>query len=41
MAVDFTFTDRTSIPALLGVLLTDVDDRWLIAHYQVSPAPAG
>ena len=41
VAVDFTFTDRTSIPALLGVLLTDVDDRWLIAHYQVSPAPAG
>ena len=41
VAVDFTFTDREPVPALLGVLLTDVDDEWLIAHYQVSPAPAG
>jgi uncharacterized protein (TIGR02246 family) len=41
VAVDFTFTDRETVPTLLGVLLTDVDDRWLIAHYQVSPAPAG
>lgn len=41
VAVDFTFTDRASIPALLGVLITDVDGRWLIGHYQVSPAPAG
>jgi uncharacterized protein (TIGR02246 family) len=40
-AVDFTFTDRASVPVLLGVLLTDVDGRWLIAHYQVSPTPAG
>ncbi|KQY03090.1 hypothetical protein ASD37_26610 [Mycobacterium sp. Root135] len=41
VAVDFTFTDRAPVPTLLGVLLTNVDDRWLIAHYQVSPAPAG
>ena len=41
VAVDFTFTDRASVPTLLGVLLTDVDDRWLIAHYQVSLAPTG
>ena len=41
VAVDFTFTDREPVPTLLGVLLTDVDDRWLIVHYQVSPAPAG
>jgi len=30
--VDFTFTDRATIPVLLGVLLTDVDGRWLISH---------
>lgn len=41
VAVDFTFTDREPVPTLLGVLLTKVDDRWLIAHYQVSPTPAG
>jgi uncharacterized protein (TIGR02246 family) len=41
VAVDFTFTDREPVPTLLGVLLTDVDDEWLIAHYQVSLAPAG
>jgi uncharacterized protein (TIGR02246 family) len=41
VAVDFTFTDREPVPTLLGVLLTDVDDEWLIAYYQVSLAPAG
>lgn len=40
-AVDFTFTDRATVPTLLGVLLTEVDGRWLIAHYQVSPTPVG
>jgi uncharacterized protein (TIGR02246 family) len=40
-AVDFTFSDRATVPVLLGVLLTDAGGRWLIAHYQVSPAPAG
>jgi uncharacterized protein (TIGR02246 family) len=38
--VDFTFTDRASIPVLLSVLLTGADGRWLISHYQVSQAPA-
>jgi uncharacterized protein (TIGR02246 family) len=40
-AAEFTFTDRAPIPVLLGVLLTDVGGGWLIAHYQVSPTPAG
>ena len=40
-AVDFTFTGRASIPVLLGVLLTYVGGRWLVAHYQVSPTPTG
>jgi uncharacterized protein (TIGR02246 family) len=37
--VDFAFTDRSTIPVLLGVLLTRAGDGWLIAHYQASPLP--
>ena len=38
--VDFAFTDRPTVRVLLSVLLTRSGDDWLIAHYQVSPAPA-
>jgi len=40
-AVDFTFSDRPTVAVLLGILLVQVGDRWLIAHYQVSPALVG
>jgi uncharacterized protein (TIGR02246 family) len=36
VSVDFVFTDRPTIEAVLGVLLTRAADGWLIAHYQVS-----
>jgi uncharacterized protein (TIGR02246 family) len=38
--VDFAFTDRPTVRVLLSVLLTRSGEDWLIAHYQVSPAPA-
>lgn len=34
--VDFSFTDRPTLPVKLGVLLRRTADGWLIAHYQVS-----
>ncbi|AEY93051.1 hypothetical protein AQJ11_39720 [Streptomyces corchorusii] len=34
--VDFSFTDRPAIKANLGVVVRRTDDRWRIAHYQVS-----
>ncbi|MFE7215613.1 YybH family protein [Streptomyces sp. NPDC057611] len=36
MGVDFSFTDRPTIPVALGVVLRRVADQWFIAHYQVS-----
>jgi len=36
LAVDFTFTDRPTIPVNLLVILRRTDDGWLISHYQVS-----
>lgn len=34
--VDFTFTDRPDIHVTLGIVLKRADDRWRIAHYQVT-----
>jgi uncharacterized protein (TIGR02246 family) len=39
VSVDFVFTDRPTIEAVLGVLLTRGADGWLIGHYQVSSRP--
>ncbi|MER7251737.1 SgcJ/EcaC family oxidoreductase [Kribbella sp. NPDC000426] len=36
LAVDFTFTDRPTLPVNLFVILRRTDDGWLISHYQVS-----
>lgn len=36
LGADFTFTDRPTLPVLLGVLLRRTDEGWRIAHYQVS-----
>ena len=38
-AVDFSFTDRPTLPLYLSVILRQVGDSWLIAHYQVSRLP--
>jgi ketosteroid isomerase-like protein len=38
-AVDFSFTDRPTLPLYLSVILRRVGDSWLIAHYQVSRLP--
>ena len=36
VAVDFTFTDRPTLPVHLSVILRKAGEGWLIAHYQVS-----
>ncbi|WP_395309984.1 SgcJ/EcaC family oxidoreductase [Mycobacterium sp. AMU20-3851] len=36
---DFTFADGSGIALNLGVLVTETEDGWRIAHYQVSPVP--
>ena len=36
LGVDFSFTDRPMLHVLLGVLLQDTADGWLIRHSQVS-----
>jgi ketosteroid isomerase-like protein len=38
--VDFSFTDRPTLTVYLSVILRQVGDSWLIAHYQVSRLPA-
>jgi uncharacterized protein (TIGR02246 family) len=36
LSVDFSFTDRPTIPVTLTVVLRRVDGEWSIAHYQVA-----
>jgi uncharacterized protein (TIGR02246 family) len=36
LSVDFSFTDRPTLPVYLGVIIKRHDDAWQIAHYQVS-----
>ncbi len=36
LAVDFSFTDRPTLPVYLGVIIKRQRDAWKIAHYQVS-----
>jgi uncharacterized protein (TIGR02246 family) len=36
LAVDFSFTDRQTLPVNLSVILQRTDEGWLISHYQVS-----
>ncbi|PWI19364.1 hypothetical protein DI272_38315 [Streptomyces sp. Act143] len=36
LSVDFSFSDRPTIPVTLTVVLRRLDGEWYIAHYQVS-----
>ncbi|MEV6192077.1 hypothetical protein AB0M19_06705 [Streptomyces sp. NPDC051920] len=36
LSVDFSFTDRPTVPVTLGVVLRRLDGEWLIGHYQVA-----
>jgi uncharacterized protein (TIGR02246 family) len=36
LAVDFSFTDRPTLPVYLSVILRKTGADWLISHYQVS-----
>lgn len=36
LAVDFSFTDRPTLPVNLSVIVRRTSDGWLISHYQVS-----
>jgi uncharacterized protein (TIGR02246 family) len=36
LAVDFSFTDRPTLPVYMSVIIKRHDDAWKIAHYQVS-----
>ena len=37
LAATFTYRDRSAVELAIGVVLTRVDERWQVAHYQVSP----
>jgi uncharacterized protein (TIGR02246 family) len=39
LSVDFTFTDRPTLPVYLSILAKEEPDGWLIDHYQVSKLP--
>lgn len=39
LAVDFSFPDRPTLSAYLGVIARHVAGAWLIDHYQVSRLP--
>jgi hypothetical protein len=36
LSVDFSFTDRPTLTVFFSVLITQRDDGWKMAHYQVS-----
>ena len=36
VGVDFSFTDRPTLPVYLSVIVRRAGDTWLITHYQVS-----
>jgi uncharacterized protein (TIGR02246 family) len=36
LSVDFSFTDRPTLPVYLSVIVRRAGDAWLITHYQVS-----
>jgi uncharacterized protein (TIGR02246 family) len=36
LSVDFSFTDRPTLPVYLSVVVRRAGDTWLITHYQVS-----
>ncbi|MFG1814193.1 YybH family protein [Kribbella sp. NPDC049174] len=36
LAVDFSFSDRPTLPVYLSVIVRQVGDSWRILHYQVS-----
>lgn len=36
LSVDFSFTDRPTLPVHLGVLVANTAEGWRISHYQVS-----
>ena len=39
LSVDFTFTDRPTLPVYLSILAKQEPDGWMIDHYQVSMLP--
>jgi uncharacterized protein (TIGR02246 family) len=38
LAATFSYPDGTAMKVAIGVVLTRVDDRWLVAQYQASQA---
>lgn len=38
---EFSFDHRSAVSVLIGIVATRQEDRWQIAHYQVSPPPHG
>ncbi|MFE0514248.1 SgcJ/EcaC family oxidoreductase [Streptomyces sp. NPDC058964] len=36
LSVDFSFSDRPTVPVTLTVVLRRLDGEWYIAHYQVA-----